>query len=168
MTRSSLNRQRRGGDGEQSEEPQAGVLFVELPAFRHPSLILLVVIGERVGGKNLLPRPAPSSLLDDLFGESTISWIHRHSWDSYPYLTPTTRFPHIHVDEGLYYPNAMESLVSTMETSTVAAKNAVGLLLSDWYGDEFVNGKDCKWGVEDWTRDPMENVNWAGWGCNSG
>ena len=64
-------------------------------------------------------------------------------------LTPTQRFPKIEIDEGLYYSNAMESLVSTMETSTVAAKNTVGLLLKKWYGDEFVNGKDCKYGAEE-------------------
>lgn len=112
--------------------------------------------------------PMSDSLLDRLFGLSTISWIKRHEWDSYPLLTPTDRFPRIEVDEGLYYSNAMESLVSTMETSTVAAKNTVGLLLKKWYGDDFVNGRDCKYGAEDEVKDPMKNGNWAGWGCDSG
>lgn len=112
--------------------------------------------------------PIPDSLLNRLFGLSTISWIHRHEWDSFPYLTPTDRFPKIQVDEGLYYSNAMESLVSTMETSTVAAKNTVGLLLKSWYGEEFVNGKNCRYGIEDEMKDPMRNGNWAGWGCDSG
>ncbi|GAC95783.1 hypothetical protein PHSY_003359 [Pseudozyma hubeiensis SY62] len=102
--------------------------------------------------------------LSRLFG-NTISWIKRHTWDSYPYLTPTDRFPRVEVDENLYYCNAMESLVSTMETSTVASKNAVGLLLKSWYGDEFVNGKDCDWSKG---KDPVDNENWAGWGCDSG
>ncbi|KAJ1025100.1 hypothetical protein NDA16_002607 [Ustilago loliicola] len=112
--------------------------------------------------------PISDSQLDRLFDSSTIGWIKRHEWDSYPLLTPTDRFPRIQVDEGLYYSNAMESLVSTMETSTVAAKNTVGLLLKKWYGDEFVNGKDCEYAVEDEVKDPMKNVNWAGWGCDSG
>lgn len=111
---------------------------------------------------------SPEVITDDhlshLFGD-TISWIKRHTWDSYPYLTPTDRFPRIEVDENLYYCNAMESLVSTMETSTVASKNAVGLLLKSWYGDEFVNGKDCDWSKG---KDPVDNDNWAGWGCDSG
>lgn len=106
-------------------------------------------------------------LLIQLFGD-TISWIRRHEWDSYPYLTPTDRFPRIEVDENLYYSNAMESLVSTMETSTVAAKNTVALLLSKWYGDHFVNGEDCQYGIEDELKDPLKNKNWAGWGCDSG
>lgn len=112
--------------------------------------------------------PISDSQLDRLFGLSTISWVKRHEWDSYPLLTPTDRFPKIEVDEGLYYSNAMESLVSTMETSTVAAKNTVGLLLKKWYGNDFVNGKDCEYGVEDEAKDPMKNRNWAGWGCDSG
>ncbi|CCF50874.1 hypothetical protein NDA11_007499 [Ustilago hordei] len=112
--------------------------------------------------------PISDSQLDRLFGLSTISWVKRHEWDSYPLLIPTDRFPKIEVDEGLYYSNAMESLVSTMETSTVAAKNTVGLLLKKWYGNDFVNGKDCEYGIEDEAKDPMKNRNWAGWGCDSG
>ncbi|SPO29591.1 related to Prenylcysteine oxidase precursor [Ustilago trichophora] len=106
-------------------------------------------------------------LLIQLFGD-TMSWVRRHEWDSYPYLAPTDRFPRIEVDENLYYSNAMESLVSTMETSTVAAKNTVALLLSKWYGDHFVNGEDCQYGIEDELKDPLKNKNWAGWGCDSG
>ncbi|KAJ9474476.1 Prenylcys_lyase domain-containing protein [Pseudozyma hubeiensis] len=110
------------------------------------------------------PEVITDDQLSHLFGD-TISWIKRHTWDSYPYLTPTDRFPRVEVDENLYYCNAMESLVSTMETSTVASKNAVGLLLKSWYGDEFVNGKDCDWSKG---KDPVDNDNWAGWGCDSG
>ncbi|SNX83901.1 related to Prenylcysteine oxidase precursor [Melanopsichium pennsylvanicum] len=105
--------------------------------------------------------------LKRLFND-TISWVRRQEWDSYPFLAPTDRFPHIEVDEGLYFSNAMESLVSTMETSTVAAKNTVALLMQKWFGDEFVNGKDCKYDIQDELRDSIENKNWAGWGCDSG
>ncbi|CDU22220.1 related to Prenylcysteine oxidase precursor [Sporisorium scitamineum] len=110
------------------------------------------------------PTAIPDSLLTRLFGD--FSWVKRHTWDSYPYLTPTSRFPRIQVDDNLFYPNAMESLVSTMETSTVSAKNTVGLLLKQWYGDEFVNGRDCDWDGK--VKEPVENGNWAGWGCDSG
>ena len=117
-------------------------------------------------------KPVSDELISRLFGLSTVSWIHRHEWDSYPYLTPvvapTARFPHIEVDENLFYPNAMENLVSTMETSTVAAKNAVGLLLKNWFGHDFVNGNNCSYNVEDELKNPLENGNWAGWGCDSG
>ena len=110
------------------------------------------------------PQAISDTLLSHLFGD-TVTWVKRHTWDSYPYLTPTDRFPRVQVDDKLYYSNAMESLVSTMETSTVSAKNTVGLLLRSWYGDEFVNGKDCDWSK---VKDPEENENWAGWGCDSG
>ncbi|TKY88640.1 hypothetical protein EX895_002271 [Sporisorium graminicola] len=112
------------------------------------------------------PHPISDTLLTHLFG-NTVSWVKRHSWDSYPYLTPTSRFPRIEVDHNLFYANAMESLVSTMETSTVSAKNTVGLLLKRWYGDDFVNGKDCDWSKLA-GKDPLNNGNWAGWGCDSG
>ncbi len=102
--------------------------------------------------------PIPDSLLNRLFGLSTISWIHRHEWDSYPYLTPTDRFPKIQVDEGLYYSNAMESLVSTMETSTVAANEHCWLATEELVWREFVNGKNCRYGIEDEMKDPMRMV----------
>lgn len=109
-------------------------------------------------------QPMSDDQLSALFGD-TISWIKRHSWDSYPYLTPTDRYPRIQVDHNLYYTNAIESLVSTMETSTVASKNAVALMLRSWYGDDFVNGNHCNSSVP---IDPLDNPNWAGWGCDSG
>ncbi|GAK66192.1 FAD/NAD(P)-binding domain-containing protein [Moesziomyces antarcticus] len=108
--------------------------------------------------------PVTDSMLDALFGRETLTWVRRHEWDSYPYLTPTERFPAVQIDEGLVYPNAMESLVSTMETSTIASRNAVALLLEKWYGAEFVHGSECSF---EELKDPMDNPNWAGWGCDA-
>lgn len=104
--------------------------------------------------------------LTSLFGEDTVTWVRRHEWDAYPYLTPTTRFAHITVDKGLYNPSAMEPLVSTMETSTLAARNAVALLLRHWYGNSLVRGTNCSYPAAQY--DPMHNDNWAGWGCHAG
>jgi prenylcysteine oxidase/farnesylcysteine lyase len=33
---------------------------------------------------------------------------HIHQWDAYPQLPPTTTFPPVTLDEGLYYVNAFE------------------------------------------------------------
>ena len=112
--------------------------------------------------------------LAELFGAGGVGWVHRHVWDAYPYLEPTSRFAHLEVDEKLYFANSLERLVSTMETSTVGAKNAVARLLSRWYGDDFVNGgQECPWEKEEEEEEQGEdavlnNANWAGWGCTSG
>ncbi|KAG6812064.1 hypothetical protein H0H92_004595 [Tricholoma furcatifolium] len=69
-------------------------------------------------------------LLEELFSNS-VGWVFRKEWDAYPKLTPTTTFPPIKVDSGLYYVNAFEPMISTMETETVAARNVVELLLNE-------------------------------------
>ncbi|EPQ27775.1 uncharacterized protein PFL1_04520 [Pseudozyma flocculosa PF-1] len=132
--------------------------------------------------------PLSDAQLHRLFDASSIGWVHRKQWFSYPLLTPLSTFPRVEVDENLYFPNAFESLASTMETSLVSARNTVGLLLRKWYGDAFVNGPtgdgdgeaECPWtkaeggfAVEDKDEDQDEetvlnNEEWAGWGCRSG
>lgn len=109
-------------------------------------------------------------LLDELFGLNRIGWIHREEWDAYPELHPTRDFPAIQPDTGLFYINAFETLVSTMETSTVASRNAVALLLMRWYGSDFVHGRNCKFAGEqkDGDDDGDFRDGWDGWGCVSG
>ncbi|KAF8710277.1 FAD NAD-P-binding protein, partial [Rhizoctonia solani] len=72
--------------------------------------------------------------LEKLFGAGTVGWIRRKEWDAYPRLPPTTTFPSVKPTDGLYYVNAFEPFISTMETETIASLNAVDLLLHDRYG----------------------------------
>ncbi|CAE6414165.1 unnamed protein product [Rhizoctonia solani] len=72
--------------------------------------------------------------LEKLFGAGTIGWIRRKEWDAYPRLPPTTTFPSVKPTDGLYYVNAFEPFISTMETETIASLNVVDLLLHDRYG----------------------------------
>ncbi|KAI0946772.1 hypothetical protein AcW1_010141 [Taiwanofungus camphoratus] len=67
--------------------------------------------------------------LESMFGK--VGWVLRKEWDAYPVLPPTTTFPPIKLAQGLYYVNAFEPFISTMETETVSARNAVDLLLQD-------------------------------------
>ncbi|KAF8349812.1 Prenylcysteine lyase-domain-containing protein [Amanita rubescens] len=60
-----------------------------------------------------------------------VGWVHRKEWDSYPILTPTSTFPPIRLDRGLFYVNAFEPFISTMETETVASRNVIDLLLNE-------------------------------------
>ncbi|CAO1636851.1 unnamed protein product [Sympodiomycopsis kandeliae] len=110
-------------------------------------------------------EPLSDVQLEQIIGQDSIGWIHRQEWDSYPELHPTRTFPPIRPDQGLYYINAMEPLVSTMETSTVASRNAVALLLEHWYGLEFITGSNCNF--EAFTADNDVREGWDGWGCNA-
>lgn len=77
------------------------------------------------------------SLLDDLFGAGTVGKTVEKVWLSYPHLDPVSwdgEVADVRLDEGLYYVNGFERFISTMETSTVAAFNVVGLLLGDFFG----------------------------------
>jgi prenylcysteine oxidase/farnesylcysteine lyase len=59
------------------------------------------------------------------------SEVERIAWQAYPVLEPSQRWPPFRLGRRLYYANAMESAVSTMETEAVAARNVVGLLKLD-------------------------------------
>ncbi|KAE8214400.1 hypothetical protein CF327_g2215 [Tilletia walkeri] len=134
------------------------------------------------------PNPISDERLAELFGAGTVKWVYRKEWDAYPVLEPTQEFPPIELDEGLYYVNALEPMISTMETSTIAARNVVGLLLEKWYGSELLHGgRDCPWRSPgaDGTQKQDDNTfesrqktliwdedvvgdEWSRWGCRSG
>lgn len=61
-----------------------------------------------------------ASLLDDLFGRYNVVKTVEKTWFAYPRLAPVTEperdYAPVRPDQGLYYVNAMERLVSTMET----------------------------------------------------
>ncbi|PPQ63712.1 hypothetical protein CVT24_004292 [Panaeolus cyanescens] len=84
--------------------------------------------------------------LSDMF-LGQVGWVHRKVWNAYPKLPPTTSFPPVKLDKGLYYVNAFEPFISTMETETIAARNAVDLLLNDEF-DSSICGRHISPPVE--------------------
>ncbi|KAH9942685.1 FAD/NAD(P)-binding domain-containing protein [Amylocystis lapponica] len=70
--------------------------------------------------------------LAGMFG--TVGWVHRKEWDAYPVLPPTSAFPPVKLDRGLFYVNAFEPFISTMETETISSRNVVDLLLQEEFG----------------------------------
>ncbi|HEY6333679.1 MAG TPA: FAD-dependent oxidoreductase, partial [Blastocatellia bacterium] len=56
--------------------------------------------------------------------------VERIVWRAYPSLSAAAVWPAFELAPGLYYPNAMESAVSTIETEAVAARNVAGLLMN--------------------------------------
>ncbi|TBU28194.1 FAD/NAD(P)-binding domain-containing protein [Dichomitus squalens] len=100
--------------------------------------------------------------LRGVFG-GKVGWVLRKEWDAYPVLPPTTEFPPVKLAEGLYYVNAFEPLISTMETETIAARNVVELLLKEEYGAGL-----CKPGTtedEVGASSPREHDFVYGWDC---
>lgn len=45
--------------------------------------------------------------LKKIFGE-TVGWVHRREFDAYPELPPTTTFPPVRLEKGLFYVNSFE------------------------------------------------------------
>ncbi|KAI7863419.1 Prenylcysteine lyase-domain-containing protein, partial [Spinellus fusiger] len=78
-------------------------------------------------------------LLDTLFINHT--WTHRREWKAFPKLTPIIedQWPSIvmeeksdNLDHGVFYINAFENAISTMETQTVASKNVARIIHHQW------------------------------------
>lgn len=74
----------------------------------------------------------PEGLLTRLFAERVET--HRIVWKAYPVLRPAAEWPPFLLNHGLYYVNAMESGVSTMETEIMASRNVVNLLVQECHG----------------------------------
>ncbi|KAJ1924150.1 hypothetical protein IWQ60_005408 [Tieghemiomyces parasiticus] len=60
-------------------------------------------------------------------------WTYQTSYNAYPNLVPRDegQFPPLTVDTQLYYPNAFEPFISTMETSMISSQNVANLLVRD-------------------------------------
>ncbi|KAI0655027.1 Prenylcysteine lyase-domain-containing protein [Cubamyces menziesii] len=99
--------------------------------------------------------PISDDWLSHMFG-GKVGWVLRKEWDAYPVLPPTTEFPPIKLADGLYYVNAFEPLISTMETETIASRNIVDIMLREHFRsgicrthtlgaslENFVYGWDC-------------------------
>ncbi|KAL0950720.1 hypothetical protein HGRIS_007496 [Hohenbuehelia grisea] len=122
------------------------------PGTHVPKMMLTTAEGERQGGpapefnsisyhgvvregewavKIFSDHRIEDELLERVLPQNSVRWVYRKEWYSYPKLPPTDTFPPIKLDTGLYYVNAFEPFISTMETEIIAARNVVQLLLSD-------------------------------------
>jgi prenylcysteine oxidase/farnesylcysteine lyase len=69
------------------------------------------------------------SLVDEIFPRHEA--VEQIRWQAYPVLRPSTDLPPFRLTEGLYWVNAMEFAVSTMETEAVAARNVANLVMEE-------------------------------------
>lgn len=103
------------------------VLTVEDEAIPFSSLGLVGASPDGALVYKLFSRePAAASLLDQIF--SSRDAVEQVRWEAYPVLRPGSDLPPFRLAEGLYWVNAMEFAVSTMETEAVAARNVANLV----------------------------------------
>lgn len=97
------------------------------------------------------PNPANSTLVSQLLGFeldpsaspyisdiplADVSWSHVKEWKSYPFELPRVTFESLKLDDHqLYYTNAIEPFISTMETSSLIGSNIAALIANQWEGD---------------------------------
>ncbi|OAV94077.1 hypothetical protein PTTG_02883 [Puccinia triticina 1-1 BBBD Race 1] len=95
------------------------------------------VIGDMYIVKMFSEAPLSTNTLAKLFGsQQNLLWTKRITWDAYPILAPLvprSRYAPTKLGKRLYYVNGFESLISTMETQTLASWNiAMGLSKEVW------------------------------------
>jgi len=85
------------------------------------------VVGDMYIVKIFSEAPLSTSRLSKLFGSpQNLLWTKRIKWDAYPILAPLvspSKYAPTKLGRRLYYVNGFESLVSTMETQTLASWN---------------------------------------------
>jgi len=103
------------------------VLTVEDEAIPFNSLGLVGAAADGEPIYKLFSRAAiANGLLDEVF--SSRNAVETIRWEAYPVLRPSGELPPFRLVDGLYWVNAMEYAVSTMETEAVAARNVANLV----------------------------------------
>ncbi|MBE3589285.1 MAG: FAD-dependent oxidoreductase [Firmicutes bacterium] len=102
----------------------------------HPAIPFSALgwIGRAADGRQDVYKLFSRDTLDDELLDRLFSWrteTVRLAWRAYPMLEPTSVWPPFRLSHGLYYVNAMESAVSTMETEAIAACNVANLAASE-------------------------------------
>jgi prenylcysteine oxidase/farnesylcysteine lyase len=113
-----------------ADELPDAVLTVEDEAIPFNSLGLVATAPDGTHIYKLFSREKVSdSLLDDVF-ESRDA-VEEIRWEAYPVLRPLNELPPFRLADGVYWVNAMELAVSTMETEAVAARNVANLVAAE-------------------------------------
>ncbi|KAI0683527.1 Prenylcysteine lyase-domain-containing protein [Earliella scabrosa] len=101
------------------------------------------------------------SWLEEMF-QGKVGWVLRKEWDAYPVLDPTTEFPPVRLADGLYYVNAFEPLISTIETEILSARNVVDILLGEHFNSSICGAREGEGSISNTTK--SEDFVY-GWDC---
>lgn len=109
------------------------------PSFPAPAFQSISWHGETTPGSGeYVVKIFSKSQLDDHFLHSLLdddpTWVLRKQWDAYPVLSPLTTYPPVEPVSGVQYLAALEPWVSTMETQTLSAREAVARVVERWWG----------------------------------
>ncbi|KAF8898344.1 Prenylcysteine lyase-domain-containing protein [Infundibulicybe gibba] len=127
------------------------------PEFNSISYYSLVRDGEWVV-KIFSKEYISNEFLNKIFSSpEAVKWVQRKEWDAYPEYPPTTIFPSIKLDTGLYYVNAFEPFISTMETETISSRNVVDLMLKEQFNSSICGSES--------TGPPPSTGFVFGWDC---
>eukprot|EP00026_Physarum_polycephalum_P003584 Phypoly_transcript_03597.p2 GENE.Phypoly_transcript_03597~~Phypoly_transcript_03597.p2 ORF type:complete len:256 (-),score=43.04 Phypoly_transcript_03597:59-826(-) len=89
-----------------------------------------ITLDDRPVSKVFSRTPLTEETINSVFVNGTV--VYKKLIHAYPILRPPTRFVPFELAEQLYYVNAMETAVSTIETETISAKNIARLLAKSW------------------------------------
>ena len=115
----------------------------DTPIFTSLSCVLLLPTGESVY-KIFSRNKITDEILNKLFVDAPIDWIHRKTWQAYPNLDPIDSFAatELYPDSqgaGVWYTSGIESFISTMETSALSGRNIAALIARRLWGDINLN-----------------------------
>jgi prenylcysteine oxidase/farnesylcysteine lyase len=82
-----------------------------------------------------------------IIGDEEPGWVLRKEWDAYPELRPHPAYAPVEPVKGVQYLAALEPWVSTMETQTLSAREAVARVVKGWWG---LGYGDCANGTDAW------------------
>ncbi|KAK4888013.1 hypothetical protein LTR28_003048, partial [Elasticomyces elasticus] len=91
----------------------------------------------RILGLEKTSTPANDDDDDPEISADDVSWLYRKVWQSYPYEYPRVTFEKLRLSgdrrgEGIWYTAGIESLISTMETSSLMGMNVARLIADEW------------------------------------
>lgn len=92
-----------------------------------------------IGDLHIVKLFSEAKLSTETLGEifnltQNLIWVKRIEWDAYPVLNPivdANQLAPMKLDQGLYYINGFERVMSTMETETLAAWNVANMISKD-------------------------------------
>ncbi|RAL10849.1 putative prenylcysteine lyase [Aspergillus homomorphus CBS 101889] len=123
-------------DGEQQQEQQQHYVYKIFSPERPTAAFIRSILG-LADQKDKTTRSPPSghgtsnSSIEDLPRED-VSWFHEKVWRPYPFVYPRVTFEEVELAPHVWYTGAIESFISTMETSALMGKNVAALMVKGW------------------------------------